>query len=177
MQSYTWSFKLLHWLMAGLIILMFFAFLGFEFARTDSERIEMLLGHSSLGTIITVLLLIRLLKRFVLKQELPTHQLTKWQSKIAKSSHYLMYALMLLVPLSGYLTANFHELPVMVFGSFPLNGTADDNIFSKLRIIHSTSIKLFIALIALHIGAALLHKFNLKDNVMYSMRPWFKHKT
>ncbi len=174
MQSYTWSYKLLHWLMAALITLMFFAFWGFELAQTNADKMQMLVGHSSLGTIITLLLMFRLSKRFIFKQPRPVHQLAARYSKAAKISHYLMYLLMVVVPLSGYLTANFHQLPVMTFASFSLNGTADETMFSILRSIHSTSIKLFIALIMLHIGAALFHKFVLKDQVLYSMRPWFK---
>lgn len=172
MQSYTWSYKLLHWLMAALITLMFFAFWGFELAQTNADKMEMLVGHSSLGTIISLLLLFRLSKLFIFKQPRPDHQLTERYSKAAKISHYLMYLLMAVVPLSGYLTANFHQLPVMAFASFSLNGTADEAMFSTLRTIHSTSIKLFIALIVLHVGVALFHKLILKDQVMYSMRPW-----
>ena len=37
MESYSWSYKLLHWLMAALIFLMFFALLGFDPAMTDAE--------------------------------------------------------------------------------------------------------------------------------------------
>lgn len=176
MQSYTWSFKLLHWLMAILFVLMFFAFLGFEFAKTDTDRVEMLVGHSTIGSVITVLLIIRLVNRFIIRQPQSVARYNGWHARVAKLGHYFLYLLMIIVPLSGYLTANFHELPVMAFARIPLNGTENEELFAALRLLHSTSVKIFMFLIAGHIGAAIFHKLILKDNVMYSMRPWFQRR-
>ena len=67
MNSYSWSYKLLHWVMALLIFVMFLALQGFQVGMTDTDRIEMLVGHSSIGTFITMLLLIRIVKRFVFR--------------------------------------------------------------------------------------------------------------
>ncbi|MCW8877188.1 MAG: cytochrome b/b6 domain-containing protein [Kangiellaceae bacterium] len=176
MKSFSWSYKLLHWLMAALIILMFFALQGFYPEMGDTDRIEMLIGHSSIGTIITVLILIRISKRFVLRHERPQHELASKQATVAKLLHYALYLLMVLVPLTGYLTANFHQLPVQLFGSISLNGNADTQTFAALRLVHSTSVKVLIGLVIMHIMAALIHKFILKDGVLSSMRPWFAKK-
>lgn len=171
MKSYSWGYKLLHWLMAALIILMFFALQGFYPEMTNEERKEMLMGHSSIGSIITLLLMIRLTKRFVFKHERPKHPLSARHARAAKLTHYGLYLLMVLVPVTGYLTANFHELPVLAFGSFNLNGTADAQSFTLLRSMHSFCVKALIVLVALHVLAALAHKLIWKDNVLTSMRP------
>lgn len=162
--------------MAILFVLMFFAFLGFEFAKTDTDRVEMLVGHSTIGSVITVLLIIRLVNRFIIRQPLPVTRYNEWHARVATFAHYLLYLLMVIVPLSGYLTANFHELPVMAFASISLNGTTDEGLFTALRFLHSTSVKIFMFLIAGHIGAAIFHKVILKDKVMYSMHPWFQRR-
>lgn len=176
MKSYSWSFKLLHWLMAVLILLMFFALVGFQPDMSDADRTTMLIGHSSIGTIITALMVVRLSKRFVLKQPRPKHVLKPMQAKLAKATHYALYFLMVFVPVTGYITANFHHLPVQAFASFSLNGGADSEVFGLVRLIHTTSVKALLVLVLLHIGAALFHKFVLKDRVLYSMRPWFAGK-
>ena len=176
MKSFSWSYKLLHWLMAVLILIMFFALLGFNPEMSDADRSVMLIGHSSIGTIITMLLLLRIGKRFVLKHQQPQHEIASARATLAKLTHYALYLFMVLVPLSGYLTANFHQLPVQLFGSISLNGSADAETFATLRLIHSTAVKILIALVIMHIAAALMHKFILRDSVMYRMRPWFAKK-
>ena len=176
MKSFSWSYKLLHWLMAVLIMVMFLALLGFNPDMSEADRKVMLIGHSSIGTLVTLLMLIRVCKRFVLKHARPRHALAPWQARAAKWTHYALYLFMGLVPLTGYLTANFHQLPVRLFGSIPLNGSPDDAVFTSLRLVHSTSVKLLIALVIVHVAAALIHKFVLKDKVLSGMRPWFAAK-
>ena len=176
MKSFSWSYKLLHWLMALLILIMFFALLGFYPEMNNQDRTIMLIGHSSIGTIISVLALIRISKRFVLKHERPQHDLPSKQATAAKYTHYGLYLLMVLVPLSGYLTANFHHLPVQLFGSIMINGTANAEAFSTIRLLHSTFVVLLIFMVIVHVFAALMHKFVLKDNVLHSIRPWYAKK-
>ncbi|RJE76771.1 hypothetical protein BGP78_12385 [Pseudoalteromonas sp. MSK9-3] len=171
MTSYSWSYKLLHWLSAVLIILMCFALVGFNPKMSDADRSVMLVGHSSIGTIITLLILIRICKRFILKHEQPPTRIT-----IAQLTHYALYALMVLVPLTGYITANFHQLPVQLFGSIALNGSHDIDLFNTTRFVHASCVKALIALVILHIAGALRHKLVLKDNTLYTMRPWFANK-
>lgn len=182
MESYSHTYKLLHWLMAVLIFLMFFALQGFQPDMSDADRTTMLIGHSSIGTVITMLLIIRISKRFILKHPQPQHELLQTQAPLqataAKITHLALYALMILVPLTGYLTANFSQLPVQLFGSIPLNGfiSGDSHTsaetFTTLRLIHSTLVKALLTLVILHVSAALMHKFVLKDGVMKSMKPW-----
>jgi len=163
--------------MAILIFIMFFALQGFSPEMLDSDRIMMLIGHSSIGTIITMLILIRISKRFVFKSELPQHDLPSKQGAAAKLVHYGLYLLMVLVPLTGFSSAYFHQLPVQLFGSFLLNGTANAEIFTAIRLIHFTCVIALITLVTLHVVAAFFHKFILKDNILYSMRPWLAKKS
>jgi len=176
MKSFSWSYKLLHWLMAVLICLMFFALQGFSPDMNDAERTMMLVGHSSIGTIISILLLVRISKRFLFKHQMPERKSPKLQAFASKMTHYALYLLMFLVPLTGYMTANFHQLPVQLFGSLSLNGQANTDAFSSLRLIHATGVRLLIGLVVLHVAAALIHKFILKDKVLSAMRPWFARK-
>ncbi|KZN30708.1 cytochrome b [Pseudoalteromonas luteoviolacea] len=176
MSSYSWSYKLLHWLSAILFALMCFAFVGFYPQMSDADRTIMLIGHSSMGACLTAIILIRIGKRFVLKHPRPKHAQSTAKVKMAKTAHYAMYVFMVLVPLTGYTTANFHHLPVQLFGSILLNSIHDTDLFNTFRAIHVLCIQVLIALVVLHIGAAIRHKLVLKDKVLYSMRPWFIDK-
>ena len=99
--------------------------------------------------------------------------LAPWQATASKLTHYALYALMVLAPLSGYLTASFHKLPVQLFGSVSLNGEANAVMFELLRAVHSVSVTALFGLIILHVGAVVMHKIILKDGVASTMRPWF----
>lgn len=160
--------------MAVLIFLMFFAFQGFNPELTREEHMVMLTGHSSIGTIICMLLLIRITKRFVLKQPQPERNTENKFYWAAKLTHYALYTLMVLVPVTGLITANFHQLPVEAFGQISLNNIPNIELFERFKSLHLLAIYSLIVLLSLHITAALVHKFILRDQTMYKMRPWFK---
>lgn len=169
--SFDLGYKIIHWLMAVLVLLMFFAIIGFEQAVTNDERIEMLMGHSSLGTIISLFVVIRIYKRFIKKDAVPVQNINKIARQISRIVQYAIYSLLVLIPLSGYLTANFHELPIMVFGQFNINGgrAFNQDLFESLRSIHQAGIYSLMGLLVLHIGAALFHGLVKRDEVLGSM--------
>jgi cytochrome b561 len=157
--------------MAALVLLMFFGIVGFAQAITDEERMEMLLGHSSMGTLISIFIIIRIYKRFIKKDAVPDQSINKIQRQASLAVQYAIYFLLVLIPLTGYLTANVHELPVMLFGNFNINGGREfnQNLFENLRLIHQLGIYSLMGLLVLHIGAALLHCLVIRDGVLGSM--------
>jgi len=170
-KSFSLGYKIIHWLMAALVLLMFFGIVGFAQAITDEDRMGMLVGHSSMGTLISIFVIIRIYKRFIRKDEVPEQKVSKIQRKISLSVQYGIYFLLVFIPFSGYLAANFHELPVMVFGNFNINGGGEfkQNLFENLRFIHQFCIYSLMGLLVLHIGAALLHGIVIRDGVLGSM--------
>lgn len=170
-KSFDLGYKIIHWLMAALVLLMFFGIIGFAQAVTDEERMEMLVGHSSLGTLISIFIIIRIYKRFIKKDAVPAQNISNIQRQASFAVHYAIYFLLVLIPVSGYLAASFHELPVMVFGNFNVNGGREFNqtLFENLRAIHQLGIFSLMGLLVLHIGAALLHGIVRRDGVLGSM--------
>lgn len=168
---YDLVYKILHWVMAVLVLMMFLAGMGFESAQTEADKLTMLTGHSSLGTIIAILIFVRILKRFVKKDPVPEHDLPSLQKKLARTVQYLLYVLLILIPITGFLTARLHELPVNAFASFNYNAGLlfDEQAFLNMRLIHEICIKSLMFLLAAHIGAALMHGFVKKDAVLKSM--------
>lgn len=166
---YDLAYRILHWVLAALIFLMFFAILGFASVTTEEEHLTMLIGHSSMGTIISMLIVMRVLKRFVKRDPTPKLDLPKSQHLAARTVQYGLYFMMLWVPVTGYLTARVHELPVMAFGSINYNVMHNEASFELLRQLHAGGIRVMMLLLVLHVGAALFHKFVKKDGVMASM--------
>jgi len=171
--DYDKGYKWLHWLMALLVILMFLAKFGFAQALTDQDKIEMLIGHSSIGSLLFILFVIRFSKRFILKSPRPHHKLNKKVSKIAKINHLALYMLLFYVPVTGYLSARVHELPVYWFGKINLSHLVNhqNSNFDLLRYLHELGVNMLIILVFVHISAAIYHKVFTNDNVMSSMLP------
>ncbi len=172
-HNFDKGYKWLHWLMAVLILLMLFALLGFNDSLTKAERMEMLVGHSSIGSLVSILLILRVFKRFIKKDAVPEQNISQWQKRASKWVQMSLYACMILVPLTGYLTARAHELPVMAFASINLSNVStqsyDANAFLLLRSLHEWAISFLVIFLVLHIGGALFHKLIKKDQVMASI--------
>jgi len=175
---YDKGYKWLHWLMAFLVSLMFMAIFGFAQATTDAARIEMLMGHSTISSLIFILLLIRFSKRFIFKSPRPKHDLSAPISMAAKVAHIALYALLFYVPVTGYLVARAHDLPVLWFGQINLAKLIEyeQSSFEQLRSFHETGVHVLMFLVVMHIGAALLYAIVKKDGVFGSMWPVRKAK-
>jgi cytochrome b561 len=160
----------LHWLMAPLVLGM----LGIGIYMTSlppSDQKWMFYGwHKSFGIVVLALVVIRLSWR--LTQTTPSlAQLDHWQVQLAKINHYLLYLLMFIMPLSGAVMSQAGGHPVKFFEYWTLPTLITQNPLVALmaRQIHGWAGYLFLALIAIHVGAALYHHFILKDKILKRM--------
>ena len=170
-ESFSKGYKWLHWLMAAMVIMMIFAGQRFSSNMPVEEHMMGLTGHTTIGTLLVILLSIRIYKRFVAKHPIPDPELPNWQKQAARLVQFGLYALLVMVPLSGYLTATFHELPVRAFGQIDISALAEHNetIFLYMRGVHETTIQLLVLFLFMHIGAALYHHFIVRDGILASM--------
>jgi len=171
--TYDKGYKWLHWLMAVLVLLMFLATFGFAQATTDAEKIEMLMGHSSIGSVIFLLFVIRFSKRFLFKSPRPKHNLTPLTQTSVKVGHLTLYLLLFFVPLTGYLSAKAHELPVYWFGQINLATITgyQQSSFELIRNLHQSGVQILILVVVVHIVAAVFHGLVKKDGVFSTMWP------
>ena len=162
--------RLLHWLMALMILAMLF--IGAGMVASVSERHEWLLHiHKPLGIAILLLVIVRLVVRFSTTQPPLPADLPSVQVLAAKLSHYLLYALMLLMPLIGWAMISAAGDPVMLSSSIQLPSilAANPHTFAFLRKAHSYLAYLFFLTILAHLAAALFHGFIRRDEVLDSM--------
>src|SRR3981189_779549 len=96
--SFPAASRLLHWIMAPMIVVMLF--IGVGMAASVSARYELLVSiHRPLGVAIFVLCVARIVNRFINPPlELPD-TVPSLQRLAAKASHIVMYALMFVMPL------------------------------------------------------------------------------
>jgi cytochrome b561 len=162
--------RLLHWLMALMVIAMLF--IGAGMVASISERHEWLLNiHKPLGIAILVLVIVRLIVRFSTKTPPLPADLPAWQALAAKLSHYVLYALMLAMPLIGWAMISAAGDPVMLGQSVRLPSivAANAETFAWLRGAHRYLAYLFFLTILAHLAAALFHGWIRRDEVLGSM--------
>lgn len=131
--------------------------------------------HRSVGILLAMLVAWRLVWKFTGQQPatIPTHR--PWERVIAKSTHGLLYVLLLLMFVSGYLitTAEGSALHVFNWFSIPAVTTGSDldikNLEDRAGDVHEILAYTIIGLATLHALAALKHHFIDKDITLLRM--------
>lgn len=161
--------RALHWVIALAIIAEVVLGLGHDALRGLFPVMPI---HKAVGITVLTLSLFRLYWRLSHPAPPLPASLPRWQIGMAHGLHWLFYAMMIAVPLTGWIIASAGDRPLEWFGLFdipkwpvmkgsPLADSAHEG--------HELMGKLFIPLIALHIAAAFFHQFVQKDGVMRRM--------
>ncbi len=171
-SQYNCFSRFLHWVMACLMIGMLILGLMLD-ALPKEYKFTAILTHKSFGITILALVLIRLIWRFLSAQPAPSVLLTKAQETAASFAHYMLYVLMIAMPLSGWALSSAAGYPVGVFGLFNLPTLTEKShaMHEAMKETHELYGNMLIALIALHAGAALYHHFIKKDDILKRMLP------
>ena len=93
-----------------------------------------------------------------------------------KMTHFLMYALFFIIPLSGWIYSSLAGFPIVVFGVLPIPDlvTPNKELADAVKPIHAIGAWSLVILIVLHVGAALKHQFIDKDKLISRMNPFSK---
>lgn len=168
-----------HWLVAALV----FAQLGLGvFAASlpvGLARLQWLSRHKSLGLAILAVVLLRLAWRAMNRPPPLPGSIPGWQRRAAEVMHWLLYLLLILAPLAGWLYASAAGLSVNWFGLIlvPDLIAKDPGLAEVFKQLHRALVALLALLIAGHIGAALRHALWLRDGIVHRMLPWKPRET
>jgi cytochrome b561 len=128
--------------------------------------------HKSIGLTVGLLIVARIAWRLTHRPPPLPATLPRWQARAARTSHALLYVCMLAMPVSGYLGSSFSGYPIRYFGmTVPGWGWKDEVLKDALSTVHYSAAWLFMALIALHVAAALKHWLFDRDTVFERMAP------
>ena len=165
--------KSFHWGVAALILLQFV--LGWLAAswRLSPTKLDLFVWHKSLGMLILALVVLRLLNRLAARAPALPPGMPAWERAAAHASHALLYGLMLALPLSGWIVSDAAGVPFRIFWRLPLPAiVAPDRQTAELAAaVHFALGIALVALLVLHIGAALRHHFAKRDDVLTRMLP------
>lgn len=145
------------------------------FPKGSSGRSAMMGLHMALGVSAFAVVLPRLFWRVVqkLRGALPDdRELPAWQRLLANAMHLALYALLLALPLAGYLAVALDAHTVDVFGLFtlPAIGAGDHDLAHQVKEVHEAMATTLYFLVAAHVAAALWHHFGQHDDVLLRMK-------
>jgi cytochrome b561 len=165
--------KSFHWLMAGLILGQFVLGWLAEGWRLSPIKLGLFFWHKSFGTAILVLALLRLSWRLLNRTPSMPPTMPVWEQHAAHASHAALYALMVVMPLSGWIINSAANIPFSVFWLVPLPDLVAPNksLQQTAEAVHLDLFWLFALVLGLHISAALRHHILLNDEVLVRMLP------
>jgi len=166
--------QLLHWVIVALIITQFVLASIADSLPLGLAKLAMLARHKSVGITILGLAVIRLLWRFVNPTPTLPDTLKPYERVLAKLTHFALYALLLVMPITGWMMSSARNFPVSWFNLVQLPDLVSPNrpLYDTLLRTHAALAWLLVAVAALHVAAALKHHFFLKDDVLRRMLPF-----
>jgi cytochrome b561 len=173
-DRYTKVAIALHWILALGILLQIGLglFLG-EIPRGSPERSAWVNFHKSTGITLAALILVRLAWRIRHQPPPLPGAMPAWERVAAHGNHALLYVCMIGMPLTGYVASNFSKFGIKVFGfvTLPPWGLDDKRIYAAFNAAHKVLALVFVALIVLHVAAALKHALVERDGILRRMWP------
>jgi cytochrome b561 len=129
-------------------------------------------GHRHFGLLVLLLFAVRVFVRARLGR-LPAAAGTPWPMRVAAgATHVALYALLLAMPLLGWALSNAQGKPVHFLGAtLPALVGDDEDLADRLQAWHIDAAWVLLALVCLHVAAALFHHFVLRDGVLRRMWP------
>jgi len=160
-DQYSKPLRLLHWAMAALFLLLFISGpIMVDLDKTDPFRRELMGWHKSVG----VLALLSWIARVAIRARTHLPALpdvfTAWEKQAAHWGHRLIYALMLVTPLTGWADSNLHGRPVKLFGlPLPTLFPKVEDIGTLPGYVHTVLAYTLMGLAALHVAAIIKHRY------------------
>lgn len=160
----------LHWLMAILIIGLLISGFYMTNISLSALKLKLFRWHKEFGMLVLMLVILRLTWR--LANITPALlSLPAWERFAARSVHWLFFGFMFVLPISGWLLSSTAGIPVSFFGLFVFPDFMAPNETMRLLLeeIHEFLAYFLIAVLCLHIAAALKHHFINKDDILRRM--------
>jgi cytochrome b561 len=169
---YTTTAIALHWSIAALIVCGFALGLSMVPLPLSRQKLQWYAWHKWLGITVFLLSCARLAWRWRHAPP-PPPPMPEWQRRAAAISHLLLYALLLVIPITGWLYSSATGVQVVYLGLLPLPDLVpkDKALAALFQACHVTLNFTLLALVCVHAAAALRHHYVDRDTVLWRMLP------
>ncbi|AHI26363.1 cytochrome B [Komagataeibacter xylinus] len=186
-ERYTRLAIILHWIMAlGIAALVIIGLLMVHGGLTPDAMFRLYQLHKSIGITVLLAAVVRLAWRFSYRPPPLPQTMPPREKAAAHAGHIMLYATLFLIPLTGWalVSSSVFGIPTVLYGlvpwpDLPVFSTLADKapVEAVLKTVHAYGAYALIALVVLHVLAALRHQFLLRDNIMARMLPrWGKSR-
>jgi cytochrome b561 len=164
--------RFLHWLVVTLVGAQFVLGWTMPDVHRDTQPVGLIAWHLATGTALLAAMVCRILWRTTHRGPADDH--AQPLRALSKLTHYALYALLIAIPLLGWINASSRAWHVSLFGAIPLPALspAGSSFGHKMGDVHGVLAWALFSLICLHVGSALLHRFVLRDRILQRMTPW-----
>jgi cytochrome b561 len=172
----------LHWTIAVLIAVLIGLGLTMTSLKPGSSwQFKLYQLHKSIGMTVLALVLLRLAWRIHRAPPDLPQGMPGWERRAAHGTHMMLYALMIAMPLIGWMMVSSSpwNIPTVLYGVLPLPhlpilSTLTDKapVEKFFERIHGLGAWILMGVVGLHFGAALKHYFFDRDDVLQSMLRW-----
>lgn len=170
---YTRTAISLHWLMAIGLIGTFCLGIYMHDLPLSPTKLQLYSWHKWAGVTLFLLLILRLAWRISHPAPALPATMPAFMRLAAHAAHWVLYALMIMIPLSGWLMSSAKGIQTVWFGVLPLPDLVakDKELGDLLQDMHELLNYILLVVVVGHAGAALKHHFIDRDDVLTRMLP------
>jgi cytochrome b561 len=178
-DQYTRTAITLHWAVALLIFTAFPLGLYMHDLPLSPVKLRLYSWHKWIGVTIFLLAVLRVMWRTTHHPPALIEAMPRWEKLAAQTVHYLLYALIFAIPLSGWLMSSAKGVQTVWFGVLPLPNLVAKNkeLGDLLMEVHESLNFTMLFLLLAHVGGALKHYFIERDNTLARMIPFLGRNT
>jgi len=170
--TYTPVAKGLHWLMAVMILGLLALGIYMSDLPLSPQKLTLYSWHKWFGVTVFLLVWLRLAWRVTHRPPALPETLSAPMRLAAHAGHAVLYALMIAIPVTGWLMSSAKGFQTVWFGVLPIPDLLgrDRELGDLLQQVHKLLNLLLMLTLAGHVLAALWHHFVLKDDTLRRMR-------
>ena len=163
--------RFLHWSIVVLVTVQFVIGWTMPDIHHDTKPVGLVAWHLGVGATLIAAMAVRIIWR--LTHRPPPDGLSPLLSAVSRITHLLLYAALIVVPVLGWINASSRAWSVDLLGlvRYPSLTPAGSAFGHAMGDVHGFLAWVLFALIAMHVAAALFHRFVLRDQVMHRMLP------
>ena len=175
-HRYTNTAVFLHWVIFAMIACGFALAVYMTDLPFSPLKLKYYSWHKWIGVSIFLLVLVRIAWRCTHAAPPLPPAMSEWQRRAASASHVLLYLLIVVIPLSGWLYSSSAGVPTVYLGLVQLPDllARDKSLAELLKTVHGALNYSMLALVAIHAAAAVRHHFVDRDDVLSRMLPFVK---
>jgi len=173
-RGYGTGARLFHWITAAAVFTMIPVGIAMTSEGFESIGDPLFILHKGLGSILLALVLLRLAWKVVSPKAPPLpDSVPKRQQRLAHLTHGGLYAMLVIMTVTGFTRVRTGDFPIELLDALgvPVFIPEMPELTTTLSVIHKVSAYTFVALIAVHVAAAVYHAWIRDDGVVRRMWP------